>query len=262
MAEVLRGWGIASVDPQPDASPLISVELGTEGFVRRSKWLTREKVFKHPVTAVCDLVVDLIHAFLSDKPDLLCMHCAGVEFKEGIVLFPNTYNAGKSLLSVKLASAGFRVFSDDVVPYSISGKQGMGLGILPRLRLPLPRVGDTAFERFVDTHAGPRSSRYLYCDLPEKNLAPLGARGPVAAITVLQRRDSRPPEIHPADRGQVLRDVILRNFSRRNTALDILEALHLLVERTACYTLSYDTPQQAVDLLTKEFGAPDRASVN
>ena len=255
MAQVMRGWQITGVDPQPDTPPLISIEHGPEGFVRHSNWLTGKKVFKHPVTAVCDFIVDLIHAYLSDKPDLLCLHCAGVEFEQGIVLFPNTYRAGKSLLSVKLASLGYRVFSDDVVPYSISAGRGIGLGILPRLRLPLPDVGDPAFARFVDAHAGPGSNRYLYCDLPEGNLAPLGERAPVAAIAVLERSDSAPPEIRPADRGQILRDVILRNFSRRNSALDILAALHRLVEQTPCCTLTYDTPQQAAELLAAEFGA-------
>ncbi|MEJ1494868.1 MAG: hypothetical protein RPU13_00040, partial [Candidatus Sedimenticola sp. (ex Thyasira tokunagai)] len=125
MEKLLRNWHIDPTLSTIDKAPLISLEESSKGFIRRSNWLSGEKLYKHPVNAVCDFIVDLIHAYLSDKPDLLCLHCAGVEFAGGLVLFPNTYQAGKSTLVVKLAALGLRLFSDDVIPYSISKREGM-----------------------------------------------------------------------------------------------------------------------------------------
>ncbi|MEJ1398034.1 MAG: hypothetical protein RPU52_11035 [Candidatus Sedimenticola sp. (ex Thyasira tokunagai)] len=254
MEKLLRNWHIDPTLSTIDKAPLISLEESSKGFIRRSNWLSGEKIYKHPVNAVCDFIVDLIHAYLSDKPDLLCLHCAGVEFAGGLVLFPNTYQAGKSTLVVKLAALGLRLFSDDVIPYSISKREGMALSIPPRLRIPLPNIEDNDMSNYIGTHKGPKSDRFLYCDIEEEMLAPLGEFAPIAGITILERSDEQAPRIQEADKGEVLRNVILRNFSRRSPALNILDTLFDLVERTPCYTLTYSTPDQAAELLITKFG--------
>ncbi|WP_135607017.1 hypothetical protein [Solemya velesiana gill symbiont] len=228
-----------------------------DGFRRHSQWLKKESCFRDPVDAVCDFIVDLIHAYLSDKPELLCLHCAAVEFPEGLVLFPNTYRSGKSTLSAKLASRGLRLFSDDVLPLSIADRQGMALGILPRLRIPLPETADTHFKEYIDTHAGPANKRYHYSNLADTALAPLTEKAPIKGIVVLERTDEEPPSIIEANRGDMLKNVILRNFARQNTALNILDTLYALVEESACYVLKYNTLEEAANLLIEKFATSE-----
>ena len=59
-----------------------------------------------------------------------------------LVVFPNVRRAGKSTLSAAPARAGHRVFSDDVVPFSVPAAapaRGLAMEIAPRLLLPMTR---------------------------------------------------------------------------------------------------------------------------
>ncbi|MCC5967691.1 MAG: hypothetical protein JJU24_16315 [Natronohydrobacter sp.] len=53
------------------------------------------------------------------------------------------------------------VFCDDVPPMPSNGI-AIGLGIAPRLRLPLPDTVSPAFKAHVARHTGPRDNRYAY----------------------------------------------------------------------------------------------------
>ena len=172
--QLLRDWEIIHTPLLNPASEPIQLKSTAKGYVRSSRWLKKPACFSDPVDAVCDLIVDIIHAYLDNKKDLLCLHCAGVKFDEGLVIFPNTYKTGKSTLSVKLASLGLQLFSDDVIPYSISNMMGEALGILPRLRAPLPNSYDQGFYNYIRAHRGPFSNQYQYIDIPRESLAPKG----------------------------------------------------------------------------------------
>jgi len=251
---ILRDWRFERVDPSNNHHPVITIKNTKTGFQRQSRWLPKPATFRSPVDAVCDFIVDLIHAYIADNEDLLCLHCAAVQFKQGLVIFPNTYRAGKSILSIKLASCGGRLFSDDVLPITGQRPLGMALGILPRLRLPLPETADQAFVDFVAKREGPKSSRYLYVSLTEQEQPSLGTTAPICGIAILQRDMTNKPALTTAKKNSVLKDVIPRNFARQNPALEIVDRLYSIVEEARCYTLRYTDLNQAVALLEDVFG--------
>jgi hypothetical protein len=257
MAETLRDWRIEEVGLAEGVSPQIRLSPSRKGYKRDSEWLKKPIVFRDPVDAVCDLIVDLVHAYVADHPDLLCLHCAAVEFGGGLVIFPSTYRAGKSTLSVKLASCGGRLYTDDVLPIRKSDHAGMALGILPRLRLPLPQSADRHFREFIDRRRGPVSARYQYVKLKRSEHAPLEETASICGIVVLERGSGEAPALAEADRGHMLKDVILRNFARQNPALDVLECLYAVVANAPCYRLRYETLEEAADLLIDAFGSPE-----
>jgi hypothetical protein len=251
---ILRDWQIKRVDPTNDHQPVITIQNTTAGFQRQSRWLSKPKYFRNPIDAVCDFIVDLIHAYIADNEGMLCLHCAAVEFKQGLVIFPNTYRSGKSIISVKLASCGGRLFSDDVLPITGRKRLGVALGILPRLRLPLPELADQKFIDFVAKHEGPKNSRYLYVNLNEDEQPLFGTTSNICGITILQRDMTNKPQLVTAKKNFVLKDVILRNFARQNPALEILDQLYSIVEGAECYTLRYSDLDQAVALVEDVFG--------
>jgi hypothetical protein len=250
---VLRDWGIEKLDPGDDAPPMITVRKTEAGFERRSLWLAKPAVFTNPVDAVCDLIVDLIHAHVADHQGLLCLHCAAVELNRGLVIFPNTYRAGKSTLSLKLVASGARLFTDDVLPISSQGDIGMALGILPRLRLPMLPGITPDFRNFVINRAGPQNSRYLYVKLNLSEQAVLGTAAPVRGITILQREENVTPRLLEVKKSTVVKDMILRNFARQNPGLEIIDRLHAIVENAQCYRLEYDDLDQAANLIQEVF---------
>lgn len=251
---ILRDWGIKKLDQGADQLPVITIEKTDAGFQRSSRWLSKPVIFRNPVDAACDFIVDLIHAYVESHEGLLCLHCAAVEFKQGLVVFPNTYRSGKSIFSLKLISCGARMFADDVLPITAQGDLGMALGILPRLRLPLPQTLGPAFSNFVSERSGPQNGRYCYVKLGERKQAALGATAPICGMTILQRDEVSKPALIKTKKSIVVRDVILRNFARQNPALDIVDRLHSVVENAECYTLRYSDLDQAVKLLEDAFG--------
>jgi len=254
LSTVLRDWPMEITDPGDDRPPVIRLRKTADGFERRSPWLAEPSRFEDPVDAVCDLIVDLIHAYVAEQASALCLHGAAVELETGLMVFPSTYRAGKSLLSLKLAACGARLFSDDVLPLQAGTNAGTALGILPRLRRPLPETAGGSLRAFIDGRIGPQNTRYRYVHLDTDTLAPRGTEAPVAAITTLRRGSGEPPSLQTAAKGEVVRDMILRNFARGNPAIDILDRLHAVVDRAECYILTYDTLDQAAALLDEGFG--------
>ena len=251
---ILRDWGFEKIDPRDEKSPVITIEKTEAGFERRSRWLSKPAIFSNPVDAVCDLVVDLIHAYVADNKGLLCLHCAAVEFEQGLVVFPNTYRAGKSTLSLKLVSCGAQLFTDDVLPITSHGDEGMALGILPRLRLPLPNDLQQNFVDFLQDRAGPQNKRYLYVKLNPDEQAPLRTIAPIKGITILQRNRNAEPKLLEVKKSIVVKDMILRNFARQNPGLEIVDRLYSIVENAKCYSLVYSDLDEAVKLLKDAFG--------
>ena len=254
ISAVLRDWRMENVKSRCDPDPAITLEKTSGGYERRSAWLSKPSIFPDPVDAVCDFIVDLIHAYVAEQDKCLCLHGAAVEIGSGLIVFPNTYRAGKSLLSLKLVSLGARLFSDDVLPIHHQDNSGTALGILPRLRLPLPETAGPALTNFIDHRAGPQNKRYGYIRLDENELARCDTLAPVTAITILRRNSEAKPSLEQAKKSEVVRDMILRNFARQNPAIEIVDRLHRVVEQADCFILTYDTLDQAADLINDHFG--------
>jgi hypothetical protein len=254
MTTVLRDWSLEKRNWENQAQPIITLQKREDCYERRSQWLPEPARFQDPVDTVCDFIVDLIHAYNAEQKKDLCLHGAAVELKTGLMVFPSTYRTGKSLLSIKLASRGARIFSDDVLPIQAGANAGTALGILPRLRRPLPETAGDGLKRFIENRLGPQNKRYRYICLDSRLLAPRGTEAPVEAITILRRETGDKPSLKTATVSDVLRELILRNFARQHPGIDILDRLHAVVEQAACYTLAYDTLDQATALLEENFG--------
>lgn len=250
---ILRDWTSKPIDAEDGAQPVISLRKGDGWYERRSEWLTAPARFNDPVDTVCDFIVDLIHAYVDDQKDCLCLHGAAVELRSGLMVFPSTYRVGKSLLSLKLASLGARIFSDDVLPLRADGDAGTALGILPRLRRPLPETAGPALTDFIKERIGPQNRRYRYVRLDDDGLARRGSEAQVTAITLLERGPGVKPSLQPARKSDVVRDMILRNFARERPAIDIIDRIHAVVEQAHCHVLTYDTLDQAAAMLAEAF---------
>ena len=262
IAGVLRGWRVREIDSTVASAPPVRIAKTDRGYARTSPWLAKPAVWPDPVDAVCDFLVDLMKWRVAETPGLLCLHAAAAEFAAGTVLFPSTYRAGKSTLSVHLAATGARLIADDVLPIEGERNEGVAPGFLPRLRLSLPADSSAGHRNFVRARAALGNRRYLYLALTDDELAPLGARAPIRGVVLLERRPSGPPELVPAEADEVLKTVILQNFARGVPALDILDRLHAIVAGAACYRLRYGACEPAIALLEEAFGAtaPRRAA--
>jgi hypothetical protein len=252
---VLRGWPMREIDVSPCHDAVITIRKETggyrRGYRRESHWLSRPTTYPNPVNAVCDFLVDLIKAYVAEQPSMLCLHTAVVELAGGLVIFPNTYKAGKSTLSIHFAAAGLKLYADDVLPIEGGTNQDLAPGLLPRLRVPLPKDAGLRFDDFVDLRRGPSSDRFLYIDLGEDELAAFGDRAPVCGIVLLERDEVDSPTLAASE---ALKRAIAQNFARGVPALDILDRLHALANDAQCWELRYRSGEDAVALLCDAFG--------
>jgi hypothetical protein len=213
----------------------------------------REPVVASAVEAVCGLIVDVADAAIAEAPNRLWLHCAAVEFGGRLVIFPSHSHAGKSTLTARLASAGHTVLGDDILPLSDDDRQGIALGIAPRLRLPLPVGASASFGRFVAENTAASDGRYLYLDADCGALAPRGTSREIGAVVLLDRQDETQARFSRATDSETLQTLIRQNFTGDDQAARQLDRLHLLVAGLPCLKLTYSDLEDAVSLLESRF---------
>jgi hypothetical protein len=255
LTAVLGDWPfhrLEHIGPRETAQT-ISVTRDAAGYRIASPWLAPALVEGSKVGAVFSVTAELARAFAEEKPERLCLHCAAIEAAGRLIIFPNTEETGKSTLAVKLASYGFRIFADDVLPIGETGPEGRSLGIAPRLRLPLPSTADTVFREFVEAHRGPHDNEFAYLTLPSNLLAPYGAAAPIGAFVLLDRRTSAAAQLVPVLRGRGLEQLIVQNFAPGGTTINTVDRLHGVLEQTPCFSLTYSNLDEAAALIRDRF---------
>lgn len=255
---ILRGWTITETPFDPSVAPYLSFEKRSYGYHWDAPWIPdRTRRVDNPsvsvMDAVCDFHYEFIDWFVDRHPDFFCLHTAAVAFAGKAVLFPSAQKAGKSTLTIELASRGHQVLGDDVVALTPDGRQAYALGLLPRIRLPLPPEAIAGSLRgFVDAHAGLSDRHWMYVDLPAANLLPLGASVPVGGIVLLERGHDE-ASLTPVTRSQAIKALIDQNFGRLRDPDAIFDCLQALAESSDCMLLRYARPADAARLIENHF---------
>ena len=255
LKSIFRDFQIRLVSSLSNEDTSITVERTAKGYERSSLWLEEPVAFSDPVDAVCDLTVDLIHAFVTDHPGYLCLHSAAALFGQGLYLFPSTYRSGKSTLSLHLAFNGTPLFTDDALPVTPETNEGMATALFPRLRLPLPDSVSPEFREYIRQRVALRNGRYCYVALDHNEQLRLGTTAPIAGIVLLYlNQDCDETILEQTGRKEVIKEIILRNFARKNKAIDIVERIYTIAEKADCYKLIYSDPDLAAKKLREAFG--------
>ena len=165
-----RGWRIEPVASGTE-DPILTLHRQDDHYNLEAAWLEQPLRRRDPIDSLCGFIAEFIRAYVNNDPRLLCLHGAAAAFAGRLIVFPNRYRAGKSVLSACLAAAGLRLFADDVLPIGGSQDHGIAPGFAPRLRLPLPDDLGEGPRSFIEAHAGPSGQRYLYLDLEDQALA-------------------------------------------------------------------------------------------
>ena len=258
---ILRGWRVTPLDPRRSPAPALRVSRSRRGWRRVSSrydraWKAREKERRTLIEALCGLHGELLDWYLEAHPQDLFIHGAAVQFGRRLVVFPALAKAGKSTLTVALAAAGYPVYTDDVLPIDTTTARGFALGIVTRLRPPLPASLGRRFHGFVRSRAGLSNKSRLYVLLRRGELAPLGATLPVGGIVLLEREAGARARLSAIDPADALERVILQQYARDRPSPLILDTLARVAEGATCYSLRYSRVEPAIALLAKAFGPP------
>ena len=232
------------------------VELVNGRYALSSPFIKQTDSYRDPLNVICAVVAELAWARLREDPSLLCLHGAAAEFSDRLVVFPATKKAGKSTLSVALAAAGVRMFTDDFLPLEIAQNgaiNGLSSGVSPRLRLPCPtQIGPRA-ERYLETQKTLSNTQYTYVVPDETNCTAYNESAPLGGIIFLDRQDGTEATLSEITTAEALKTLICQNFSRAGNAVDILEMLKFVVQNLPCYMLHYDETEPAIEILKAKF---------
>lgn len=221
-----------------------------------SPFIEKKDSYRDALNAICAIVAELAWQRLREEPSLLCIHGAAADFGGRLVVFPATRKAGKSTLSVAMAAAGIRMYTDDFLPVSVEKDgivQGISCGISPRLRLPLPaQIGKTA-TAYMARRPLYSNTQYTYVQPDKAENAQFGDALPLGGIVFLERTDGAQAEISEISKAQALKTLISQNFSRSGHAADILEMLEFVASNLPTYLLRYDHAEPAIVTLKAQF---------
>ncbi len=246
---VVHGW--------PQEHPHIAKDLFADVRLEGARWSVeilrpepRQKSYD-PVNGICDLIVELNWSRLRQNTQLICLHAAGVDMGQALVVFPSKRRAGKSTLTAELARRGHPVFTDDILAVQLNAKgvaEGLATGVSPRLRLPLPPDVSPRFADWVAGDTGPANRQYKY--LTEAPVASFGAPSPIGAIVTLNRvTEDVPPRFEDINVKDVLPVLIHQNFGRFANSGHILSALGAIASDLPCLELTYGNFETAADFL-------------
>lgn len=255
----IHGWTYRLVPFQPDTDatepPLCVIELRGPGqFRAHSRYLDEPLDDLFTATAICVVLADLSQAYADQCGDhVFGLHCGGVTVGTRCLILAGERRAGKSTLVARLsAEPGVKVFSDDVLPVTADGSV-IGLGLAPRLRLPLPDAAAPRFQAYVRQHLGPRDDRYGYLLTPA--LAPHGRRAKGEAFILLDRRPDAPAALHVLPADELLRAVIERSIAGPDGPEAVFDAAQELSLGLRGLRLVYSDLDEAAALLLAAFPA-------
>lgn len=267
LQEVAAGWPFRCTAIDGTAFPFYSIS----GNEQKSQFWCECHLDDRPqrrfdaVNAICDVVSALALALPAERPELICLHAAGVEMAGRLVVFPNIRKAGKSTLSAALARLGHRVFSDDVIPvFFTEGPRahGLAMGISLRLRLPLPEALGSDFRDWVCRTAGPANAQYQYLRLASQPQH--GETLPIGSFVILDRQDEGAParlETVPPDTA--MDALLFQNFTRDRHSADILRLMAATLSDRPVYRLTYSELSEATACLHTAFAdAPNENLLN
>ena len=222
------------------------------GYRTRSVYLDEDLSGLGVAGAACAVIADLAQDFFEARPGYLALHCAAFRYNDTLVAMAGPARAGKSTLAARLTQeTDIEVFCDDVLPLAPDGS-AIGLGIAPRLRLPLPTGASPAFQAHVACYMGPRDERYGY--LCTRNIAPHGTRAALSVLLLLDRRDRADARLHDVADDDALRFLVSRNMADLHTAQDAFARLTAVLAGLRCLRLVYSDLEDAIALIRRAFG--------
>jgi hypothetical protein len=196
------------------------------------------------------LAITAVNAAVLLPSRYLTIHSGAVLAASGVVAWPAPSGAGKSTLAAAALLRGFGLVSDEalcldpegrhVVPYP----RPLTLDGWAIDRLGLARLVDGAIDASAEIAA------------TAGDLGAKAANGPaaLAAVVLLRRGSQLSLERAPSD--QAAAALLRHSFNHWRMPIAALETVHGMLQTASAWTLVYDDPVEAADLLAATFPPP------
>ncbi len=252
----MAGWPLKWAGPEAERSPDIRVIENPDGTIQVISTGPggADFAFENPYDAANGLAGALISVFVSRDPQMVCLHAGAGRVGDGLVIVIGDSQAGKSSVALQLAVLGNRFFGDDQIAVTLANpSSGMCLGLMPKVRLPLPEDCGDGFREFVDGYSSMQGEDMAYLKLWEGEAGTFGETAPVRALVFLDRKESGDTELRPASRPELVKAMVRTAFAPHISSPDLLAGLTRLAAAADAYHLGFSSSRDAAALLSGEF---------
>jgi hypothetical protein len=251
----LGGWPLRWVGEAetPDTTPDIEIVERAEGAIDVATAAHRAE-YAGAMDAANALAGALIGAFIGRRSAMICLHAGSALIGGGLVALIGGSHAGKSSVALQLAAAGYRLFGDDRIALDLADMTaplGLCLGLMPKIRLPLPPDAGPRLAEFVDAYSELQDEAAAYLKPWAGEAATFGETASLRALVVLERSEGAPARLDPLARPALLRTLIESVTAPGLDAGALVAQLDALARAVPAYALSFGASREAAALLAR-----------
>jgi hypothetical protein len=194
----------------------------------------------------------LISAFIARHRSTVCLHAGSAMVGGGVVALIGGSHSGKSSVALQLAAAGYRLFGDDRIAVDLADAatpRALCLGLMPKVRLPLPPDCGARFAEFVEGYSEVQDETAAYLKPWAGEAASFGEAAPLRALVVLDRAQGVPARLDRLGRAALLRTMIENVTAPQLDAGAVVAHLDALARRIPGYALGFGSSREAAALL-------------
>jgi hypothetical protein len=207
------------------------------------------ETFHDSFAAANGLAGALISGLIARDKGLICAHAGAAEVGGRLVAVLGTSFAGKSSIAIQLAAAGHRLFGDDRLAIRLAEGRGVCLGLMPKIRLPIPDDAGPRFEEFVAAYTELEGDGVAYLKPLASEVAPFSEEAPLAAVVLLERIADAEVVLRPASPPEMVRALVENIYASHIGAQDLLSRLAAFAARVPGYRLRFSSSRAAAERL-------------
>ena len=242
----LAGWPLRWTGPAGAAPCDIELRADTAGIaVARAGVGASTRSFADAIGAANGLADALVSALTMRDARTICLAAAAVAIGGGLALFLGDQH-DRSSVSLDLAVRGYTLFGDDRIGLRIAdGGTGICMGLMPRIRLPLPADADHRTAAFIDAFSVLQTDQRAYLRPPADVMAAFADERPVAAVFLLERAGAGGARMVPAARADIAAAIVRRAFAPHIDAPALADRAAALAGAVPGFRLPYCDSREA-----------------
>ena len=252
----LAGWDISWAGLSSTTDPDIYIEEYADGTISVSSYgrSDTDSLFENPYEAANGLAKKIVHVHTTRDQDTICLNAGAVEINGGLVVIVGDLFAEKSSVALHLSVLGYRLFGTEQIAISMgSDPIGTCVGLMPKVRLPLPYDCGDAFREFVEGYSSMQNEEVAYLKLWDREAADFRESAPVSAIVFLDPRKAARSSIEldlKCDFGSKMASIA---YAPHIDASVLRSGLTQFVEHIPSYILRFTSGREAAALISKEW---------
>jgi hypothetical protein len=228
----------------------VAVHAGTDGDISIVGPGASSEAYGNSFDAANGLAGALVSAFIARDPGLVCAHAGAAEVAGGLVVVLGESFAGKSSVALQLAAAGHRLFGDDRLAIRTADARGVCLGLMPKVRLPLPADAGVRLREFVAAYTELEGDGTAYLKPWSAETARFGDAAPLAALVLLDRAPGATVALDRATPSEIVRALIGNVHAPHLGSRDLVARLAELAALVPGYRLRFESSRLAADRLS------------